>query len=93
MSGQIKKTMHQRDYQLRTLRQSNKDEDWKLYRLLQNRVTLQIRKAKCNYNERFIQDNSDNPKNFWKNINKILPNDKKKVYHLCNKYSWKFNLG
>ena len=46
--------------------------------MLRNQVTAQIRKAKCNYNKKLIQDNSDNPKTFWRTINKILPNEKKK---------------
>ena len=78
MSGQIKKGMYQRDHQLKKARLSNTDEDWKLYRSLRNQVTAQIRKAKCNYNKKHIQENSDNPKTFWKTINKILPNEKKK---------------
>ena len=78
MSGQIKKVMYQRDNQLKKAKLSNRDEDWKLYRSLRNQVTAQIRKAKCNYNKKLIQDNSDNPKTFWKTINKILPNEKKK---------------
>ena len=70
--------MYQQDNQLKKARLSNRDEDWKLYRSLRNQVTAQIRKAKCNYNKKLIQENSDNPKTFWKTINKILPNEKKK---------------
>ena len=70
--------MYQRDHQLKKARLSNRDEDWKLYRSLRNQVTAQIRKAKCNYNKKLIQDNSDNPlKAFWMTMNKILPNKKK----------------
>lgn len=78
MSGQIKNVMYQRDHHLKKARLSNRDEDWNLYRSLRNQVTSQIRKAKCNYNKKLIQDNSDNPKTFWKTMNKILPNEKKK---------------
>ena len=77
MSGQIKKVMYQRDNQLKKAKRSNRDKDWKLYRSLRNQVTAQIRKAKCNSNKKLIQD-SDNPKTFWKTINKILRNEKKK---------------
>ena len=78
MSGQIKKAMHQRDFQLRRARRSNADEDWKTYRSLHNQVTLLIRKTKHSYNKKLIEDNRDNPKAFWKTMNKILPGRKKK---------------
>jgi hypothetical protein len=64
--------MYQRDHQLKKARQSNGDEDWKLYRSLQNQVTSQIRKAKCYYNKKLIQENSDNPKTFWKTMDKNI---------------------
>ena len=38
MSGEIKKVMHQHDFQLRKARRSNADEDWKTYRSLRNQV-------------------------------------------------------
>ena len=33
-----------------------------------------IRKAKSSYNRRIIEKNSDDPKNFWKAVKKVLPN-------------------
>ena len=33
-----------------------------------------IRKAKSSYNGRIIEENSDDPKNFWKAVKKVLPN-------------------
>ena len=33
-----------------------------------------IRKAKSSYNRRIIKENSDDPKNFWKATQKVLPN-------------------
>lgn len=33
-----------------------------------------IRKAKSSYNRRIIEENSDDPKNFWKAVKKVLPN-------------------
>ena len=33
-----------------------------------------IRKAKSSYNRRIIEENSDEPKNFWKAVKKVLPN-------------------
>ena len=78
MTGHIKYVMHQRDYYLNKAKKSELQEDWKMYRSFRNQVTLLIRKAKCNYNKKLIDDNSDNPKNFWKTINKILPNSKNK---------------
>ncbi len=58
--------------------QAQMTEDWELYRSLRNRVALQIRRAKYNYNKKIIQDNSDDPKSFWKTMKKILPERMKK---------------
>ena len=33
-----------------------------------------IRKAKSSYNRRIIEENSDDPKNLWKAVKKVLPN-------------------
>ena len=33
-----------------------------------------IRKAKSSYNRRIIEENSDDPKNFWKAVKNVLPN-------------------
>ena len=33
-----------------------------------------IQKAKSSYNRRIIEENSDDPKNFWKAVKKVLPN-------------------
>lgn len=33
-----------------------------------------IRKAKSSYNRRIMEENSNDPKNFWKAVQKVLPN-------------------
>lgn len=49
-------------------------EDWLNYKKCWNQVTFAIRAAKASYSRNLIQDNLDNPRNFWRTIRKILPN-------------------
>lgn len=52
INGEIKKAMHDRDFQLRKARKSKTNEDWSVYRSLRNHVTKLIQGAKQNYNRR-----------------------------------------
>ena len=77
MTSDIKKDIRQRDYYLKKARKNNKDEDWLNYRSARNRVTNIIKKAKNMYNRKLVDDNSNDPKAFWKTIKNILPGEGK----------------
>ena len=66
--------MAERDYFYRQARRTNTELHWSRYKSLRNQVTAMIRKAKSSYNRRIIEENSDDPKNFWKAVKKVLPN-------------------
>ena len=73
LSSHVFKLIHTRDFQLRKARRSGLDEDWSKCRKCRNQVTTAIRAAKAAFNSNPIQDNLNNPRNFWRSIKKILP--------------------
>ena len=48
ISGELKRCIRERDYQLRKTRRANKNEDWAMYKSLRNSVTRSIKRAKSN---------------------------------------------
>ena len=54
------------------------DEDWSAYRRSRNRVTKLVRDSKSKYNRELIDENSDDPKKFWKTVKQIMPGQKTK---------------
>ena len=56
-----------------------KDETlWKEAKRLRNDCTKRLRNARADYIKENLENNQGNPKKFWKNIQNILPNKKKK---------------
>ena len=55
----------------------NNSEPWGMHKRFRNKVNTMTRKAKPSYNRKIIEENSDNPKNFWKAVKKVVP--KKKI--------------
>ena len=76
VNSEIKHDIRERDYFLKKARKSKRVEEWKNCRTLRNRVTREI-KAKEAYNRKLIEENSDNPKTYWKTVKKIMPNKQK----------------
>ena len=65
LSNEIKKVMAERDHFDRQARRTNTELHWSRYKSLRNQVTAMIRKAKSS--------RTDDPKNFWKAVKKVLP--------------------
>ena len=66
-----------KDKALWVAKKSNIEEDWKYAKYMRNNVGKLIEEAKKNYlNDEFLTTKRD-PKKFWRNINSILPNNKK----------------
>ena len=80
MTSAISNLMSTRGYYLRKAKRSGRDEDWSSYRSYRNQVTAAaVRNAKSDYNRNLIQENLDNPRNFWKSMKKILPDKSSKL--------------
>ena len=84
MTSAISNLMSTRDYCLRKAKRTGKDEDWSSYRLFRNKVTAAMRHTKSDYNRNLIQENLDNPRNFWKSMKKIFPTSHQMWTQLIN---------
>ena len=69
LNSVVSRIIRARDYYLWKAKRSESDNDWSTYRRYRNQATAAVRKAKSFYNRSLIQDNLDNPRNFWKTIN------------------------
>ena len=74
LSNTIEKVITERDHFCRKACRTNTELYCSRYKRLRSQVTAMIRKAKSSYNRRIIEENSDDPKNFWKAVKKVLPN-------------------
>ena len=66
--------MNGRDQSLRKARRSNREVDWSTYKRLRNYCTNAIRSAKGDYHKQLMNENINNPRNFWKSIKTVIPN-------------------
>ena len=57
---------------------TNTEMAWNIARQAKNRTKNCIQRAKTTYISETLEANNTNPKNFWRAINKILPNNKNK---------------
>ena len=76
LNGEIKKVMHERDKQSKIARKTNSAADWEKYKTLRNRVTALVKSAKGSYNRKLIEDNSGDPKSFWRTLTRLIPGKK-----------------
>ncbi|CAB4000521.1 Hypothetical predicted protein, partial [Paramuricea clavata] len=56
---------------IKKARKTNLSEDWERYRCLRNCVTNKIKVAKGCYNRQLIEENSGDPKAFWKTLRRL----------------------
>jgi hypothetical protein len=64
-------------YLIKKERKTNLSEDWERYRCLRNCVTNKIKVAKGRYNRQLIEENTGDPKAFWKMVKSFLEKLKK----------------
>ena len=55
---------------------SNNDLEWNEYRSMRNYINNIVKRAKEQYYENIVDENSQNPKTLWKNINNIVRENK-----------------
>ena len=75
----IKRLMNERDIQLRKARRTNKESDWSDYKRRKNACTNAIRSTKNCYHEELINENVNNPRQFWKNKNEVISKNGSKI--------------
>ena len=73
ITPQVKQLMRERD-QLKT--RATKDNTlWPRYKVLRNKVTYELRNCVQQYYHTIIEENSSDPKEMWRTINKVLNKD------------------
>ena len=65
--------------QLRKARRTNKESDWSDYKCRKNACTNAIRSTKNCYHEELINENVNNPRQFWKNKNEVISKNGSKI--------------
>ena len=77
--------MRARDASLKKYRRSKLDTDLAAYRLLRNKVSARLKRAKESYSRSLLEENSGDSESFWKAVKKILPDAKQKSIPTCIK--------
>ena len=70
--------MRARDASLKKFRRSKLDTDLAAYRLLRNKVSARLKRAKESYGRSLLEENSGDSESFWRSVKKILPDAKQK---------------
>ena len=73
LTSEIHKKINERDFFLRKVRKTGKENDWSMYCRLRNLVTHSIRHGKATYTRSILQENIDRPKQFWDKIKQYFP--------------------
>ena len=73
ITPQVKQLTRERD-QLKT-RATNNSTLWPQYKVLRNKVTYELRNCVQQYYHTIIEENSSDPKEMWRTINKVLNED------------------
>ena len=91
LTHEIQQKINERDYLLKKARRSEKENDWSAYCRARNSVTNSIRQSKANCNRSLIQENIARPKQFWNQIRKCYPAEKRKI-NSCKVFNVSGNL-
>ena len=68
--------MRERDTAFRKARRTKLHADWDRAKQIRNELSTNIKTAKSNFIRTKLENNKNNPKKFWKQINELLPNTK-----------------
>ena len=77
--------MRARDAYLKKYRRSKLDTDLAAYRLLRNKVSARIKRAKESYSRTLLEENSGDSKSFLRSVKNIMPDTKQKSIPTCIK--------
>ena len=77
--------MRARDASLKKFRRSKLHTNLAAYRLLRNKVSETLKRAKESYKTSLIEENSSDSESFWRSVKKILPDAKLKSIPTCIK--------
>ena len=73
LSSELKSELNKKDQLLRKARRTGNEYDWSLYRLQRNKANRLLRLTKNRYHQSVLNENSNNPEQFWKIIEDLYP--------------------
>ena len=69
----VKKLMNEQDQVLRKAKKTNSENKWSRYKNLRNQCNNLLKKNRSQCNKNLIEENSSNPKKFWKCVKDVFP--------------------
>ena len=81
LTNTILRKMRARDKAYKRARRSGLLEDWNRAKELRNALGMDIRRSKANVIKTELDNNRSNPRKFWEEINKLLPNSRLAEIH------------
>ena len=76
ISNDLLEIIQDKNSQLDRAKRTKRLDDWQLARQMRNECNLLVKRAKARYIQEQAEQDSKDPKKFWKNISDILPNCK-----------------
>ena len=76
--------LFEKDRLLLKAKHSQKDEDWATAKIARNEANILIRNSKSDFIQNNLELHRNDAKNFWKNLNVILPPKNSKKNNLIN---------
>ena len=73
LTNDILTKMRQRDKAYKKARRTKRQADWDIAKNLRNRLAMDIQTSKANVIKGKLERHGNNPKKFWEEINKLLP--------------------
>ena len=67
------KLMNERDQMLIKKKETKSENDWSRYKTLRNQCNNLLKKSRSQYSKNLIEENSLNPKKFWKCVKDVFP--------------------
>ena len=63
---------------------SKPSDDWKSYKILRNKCSIKTKKSKIKPSIRTLNNNINNPKKFWSDIEKVFPGKSKLTWNVTS---------
>ena len=76
ITNELLEEIRDKDLALKKAKKSGKDLDWIVARRLRNDCLSHIRKARCEFVQNEFNNDINDSKQFWRNVNEVWPNKK-----------------
>ena len=77
LNNNLIEQMKDRDYFYRKAKKSQNEDDWNIAKYLRNTVNFNIRQAKADFIKDELNSSKNDPKKFWRVINRVFPGKNK----------------